>query len=172
MYTVTHLGICIYVHYCVCVFSLAGLKIALCCCRLCGCHGRGMWATRQLRSALQNRPKICYSNTHFTLEEGQRDGGMHGWKRNVILTKLGLLYPVVRTVFTPLLPLFSSFILLLPHLDLSLNNTWAPDDCLQGYDCSGFTSGADDSDNNCLIPKYITVTFLRVMTNHLSIRGI
>lgn len=154
--------------------SLAVLKIALCCCRLCGCHGRGMWATRQLRSALQNRPKICYSNTDFPLREGRGNGWMDGWRRNVILTKLGLLYPVVRTVFTPPLPLFLPFLLFLPHLDLSCSftNTWAPDDWLHGYDCSGFTSGADDSDNNYFIPKYITVTFLRVMSNHLWIRNI
>lgn len=56
------------------VYVLAVLKIALCCCRLCGCHGRGMWATCQLRSALQNWPKICYSNTHFPLEEWR-----NGW---------------------------------------------------------------------------------------------
>lgn len=90
-YIHSHLGICIYVHFCVCVCmsSLAVLKIAPCCCRLCGCHGRGMWATRQLRSALQNRPEICYSNTHFSSGDGWRDGWTDGWRRNVILTELG-----------------------------------------------------------------------------------
>ena len=67
-----HAGACINVH------TLAVPKIVLRCCRLCRRHRRGMWAMRQLRSALQNCTKICYSNTHFLLEEGPRDRGMDG----------------------------------------------------------------------------------------------
>lgn len=118
MYINTLGNLHIHVHFSVCVFSLAILKIALCCCRLCGCHGRGMWAMRQLRSALQNQPKICYSNTHFPLQERWRDGWVHVWQGNVIITKPGLLYPVVRTVFPHYYPR-SSF-LLLPHIELFL----------------------------------------------------
>lgn len=110
VYILTHTGICIQVPFYASARLCARvrprqlfLKIVPCCCRLRGCHGRGMWATRQLRSALQNRPKICYSNTHFPSEE---QGWKDGQGRIVILTKLRLLYPVVGTVFSPLLPLF------------------------------------------------------------------
>lgn len=93
--------------------------------------------------------------THISLhEEGRRDGWTDQWRENVILTKLGV---IVSSSPDSLYPTTSLFPLLSPHLALShsFTNTWAPDDWLQGgYHCSGFTSGADDCDNNYLKGTY------------------
>lgn len=106
--------------------------------------------------------------THFLLEHGRSNSRTDRWRRNVILAEPGILFSSSqgRSLHHYYPSLFLS-----AHVELSYHQHMVPR-WLQGLDCWGFTSSADDVDNNYLIPKYMTGASLALMTKRFWIWNI